>query len=581
MGVTYKLKQEVIDLIVQKKKEDPSLSCRKLAVLLEEAFHLNVSKSSINAVIKEFKLSSPVGRKSINPTKNFYIPPEKKQQLLSQVVPFLPPSIIPDAPEASESVLEEAQAFEDPINIEESVVPEPLRLRQDPLRCVNEAPVVTRQESAAQEPVFVWSEEKGILWEKAGLYFVWGLMQDLLQQSIIGGILATAADIDRERARILEAAVFLHVFGVAAAAEFHGASVDALWNMLEIDPAKGVRVLGDFLGKDLNVPSIGMLLEVELQAALAMTSYLKCSTPHGKSFCLTGGLTKILGPATSVDPAPVFKAVRDAVDLFVLRKQPVVLNMLGENIFAAQESLAFFSGQEDRLDKIELMAANNEKIWELVLNPVDQRDVLAVFEYNDEIAEKVVFETIDNPKTYYDAYSDEKYFLMEGVWSGFDEGRAWRAIVVQKDGTSVKFIVLCNADPIKINMINILEFCLEKPFFSLRNRPISHENMGFNIQSSAILRKKQDIFGLFKDIFELFNKILVKKLSFQDLKTDEMMQIYNLSGYVQHRNKDVLVRFVIPSNFSATTLLGSMVAMFGHGTLIDQNSNKYYFSIEK
>ncbi|MBF0122633.1 MAG: hypothetical protein HQL21_04385 [Candidatus Omnitrophica bacterium] len=90
MGVVYKLKQEIIDFIILKKKEAPSLSCRRLVDIIRSDFRLEVSKSSVNAVIKEFELSSPVGRRATyKAPKNFLIPQDKKEKLLQNVTPFL------------------------------------------------------------------------------------------------------------------------------------------------------------------------------------------------------------------------------------------------------------------------------------------------------------------------------------------------------------------------------------------------------------------------------------------------------------------------------------------------------------
>ncbi len=83
MGVTYKLKDEVVEFILRQKRDNPQISCRKLVIAIQSAFGLNVSKSSINAVIKEAHLSSPVGRTpaELSRTKKFTIPKEKKVQL--------------------------------------------------------------------------------------------------------------------------------------------------------------------------------------------------------------------------------------------------------------------------------------------------------------------------------------------------------------------------------------------------------------------------------------------------------------------------------------------------------------------
>lgn len=63
MGVIYKLKTEIKDYILEEKNNKPILSCRSLVSLIESRFQIKVSKSSINAVIKESGLSMPVGRR--------------------------------------------------------------------------------------------------------------------------------------------------------------------------------------------------------------------------------------------------------------------------------------------------------------------------------------------------------------------------------------------------------------------------------------------------------------------------------------------------------------------------------------
>lgn len=63
MGVIYKLLPQIKDFIVEKKKENPDLSCRKTSSLVFNKFHLKLSKSSVNALIKQAGLSSPIGRR--------------------------------------------------------------------------------------------------------------------------------------------------------------------------------------------------------------------------------------------------------------------------------------------------------------------------------------------------------------------------------------------------------------------------------------------------------------------------------------------------------------------------------------
>ena len=63
MGIVYKLKPEIKDYILEKKKEEPILSCRSLVSLLEKKFQIRVSKSSVNSIFKKAGLSQSVGRR--------------------------------------------------------------------------------------------------------------------------------------------------------------------------------------------------------------------------------------------------------------------------------------------------------------------------------------------------------------------------------------------------------------------------------------------------------------------------------------------------------------------------------------
>ena len=92
MGVVHKLKDEVVQFIIQKQKEDPSLSCRALSSIVEERFGQKVSKSSINNVLKKANLSNTVGRrKGIKGSrrrkehKTFRLSTQKKKNLFPDI----------------------------------------------------------------------------------------------------------------------------------------------------------------------------------------------------------------------------------------------------------------------------------------------------------------------------------------------------------------------------------------------------------------------------------------------------------------------------------------------------------------
>lgn len=62
----YKLKSEIKDFILQKAREHPELGCRKLSGLIQEAFKVDISKSTVGTVLKSEGLNKPAGRRSTN-----------------------------------------------------------------------------------------------------------------------------------------------------------------------------------------------------------------------------------------------------------------------------------------------------------------------------------------------------------------------------------------------------------------------------------------------------------------------------------------------------------------------------------
>jgi hypothetical protein len=129
MKDAYKLKNEIKQFIVDQKKTNLKLSCRKLIPLIQEKFGIKLSKSLINNVIKENKLSSPVGRTRIREK----ILPEKAESLI------IAPPLERTKPQPTEEkpgeplVQPEAEISlkELPPQIEEKLPEQPAELPQD------------------------------------------------------------------------------------------------------------------------------------------------------------------------------------------------------------------------------------------------------------------------------------------------------------------------------------------------------------------------------------------------------------------------------------------------------------------
>jgi hypothetical protein len=95
MAEPYKLKDEIKKFIIEKKKINPKLSCRSITPLIKENFGINLSKSTINAIIKENNLSNKVGR------------PRIRQKALTKPVELLP--VVPIILKVIEEIEPQAQ----------------------------------------------------------------------------------------------------------------------------------------------------------------------------------------------------------------------------------------------------------------------------------------------------------------------------------------------------------------------------------------------------------------------------------------------------------------------------------------
>lgn len=63
MGVVHKLTPEVREFILERKQQEPALSCRAITALVSDRYKIKLSKSSANSIFKQAGLSMPVGRK--------------------------------------------------------------------------------------------------------------------------------------------------------------------------------------------------------------------------------------------------------------------------------------------------------------------------------------------------------------------------------------------------------------------------------------------------------------------------------------------------------------------------------------
>ncbi|MBU1726883.1 MAG: hypothetical protein KJ880_04575 [Candidatus Omnitrophica bacterium] len=160
MGIIHKFKQEVRDFIIEQKKTNPNLGCRNLVDLIEEKFQVKVSKSSVNSIIKNAGLSSPIGRRLKKKRRKFKLPPvllpqePPAPQLTIQIpteeppeTPKEEPAITPPVEIQPEAPVEEKPP-EKPIEAPAEALPTEKAAEPPPLEAMPEMPAPPVSEPA-------------------------------------------------------------------------------------------------------------------------------------------------------------------------------------------------------------------------------------------------------------------------------------------------------------------------------------------------------------------------------------------------------------------------------------------------
>lgn len=181
MGVVHKLKDEVRDFILVQKNKNPKLSCRALVEVVNKRFGLEVSKSSINAIIQQASLSSKVGRPRVRvrietqPETNLSAELKKDEPLL---IEFESRKQIPE--------VKPLQEIAPPVAPPEIKPEIPQKIPEDKLPLEKEAPELPQaKERPSVEPLEIKSNE---IIENLGFFFLkaseWQFSSSILTEII-------------------------------------------------------------------------------------------------------------------------------------------------------------------------------------------------------------------------------------------------------------------------------------------------------------------------------------------------------------------------------------------------------------
>ncbi len=444
MGVVYKLKQEIYDFIILKKKEDPSLSCRKLVDIIEQTFRIQVSKSSVNAIIKEQALSNPVGRSAIfKAPKNFFIPQEKKDLLRANVVPFLKK----DPVSASDNEYSDPLAFV----IEKKAPQESIAVEYK--RDMAEEPVLSVKlpEDILANPVekirtpfeHIW-EDKGPLYKDAGTIFLRAPLWEVSREPVLGGLLKEWAG---------EGSVYKGIPGqweeMLFMAEEPLLRVDLIEKNITDERVFFLQEItaGDplemFRKKKL-IASEEMALESAVKSLTATAGAVRLVTRNGKTFRLHPGLREvyIADEKENIASEPLYKTMEMVADRLINNVKPLVStfplgHFFGEALFLGLTDA--LEGREDAIARIEVVGEDNKVLGVFEGFSAERRGYIFLTDVKEIFGEKRGG-ILDQQQTVVDPVSDEE------VGIGFGTvlvGEKIFAVVKERkeDGTSPRTFI--------------------------------------------------------------------------------------------------------------------------------------------
>lgn len=359
MGVVYKLKQEIIDFILEEKKVNPRLGCRNLVSIIEQKFQIKISKSSVNSVIKEADLSSSVGRKPIliekRPLK-YKIPEDKKIQSPENPADFTPPSpkpvvpVIPVPPPQPKPMVN----FAKPSPVPKKVAPPSEILPKKSEKVIVEVDV----------------PKKGALHDLMGGIFLKAAEWELNSTPVLGKIFSKYNGVSGLEADLIsEILLFFPLFGIAQAEDVRNYNGSGLWALHGLPAALETTKILQFIEKLEDKKNFYLRLFNEIPQIFAEGKYFKIFLQdRSEIVCDLQSKTIWSNNVQTRYSSSISRATNSIITRMITNVQPFLI----ENILNNSKELASFYNllaafeevSEKRVQKITLFDKNDREISE-------------------------------------------------------------------------------------------------------------------------------------------------------------------------------------------------------------------------
>ncbi len=290
MGVVYKLKKEIVDFIINEKKLNPSLGCRNLVGLVEAKFQTKISKSAINEVIKSAQLSSSIGRRPLVIRNHL-----KVSKTLSFPNAF-PPKIV------GPSSLREEEAF--------------LKSSQD----------------------------KGVLFDGAGCFFLKAAQWELFRRPMLGKMISkyVSPELINGADILMEVLLFLPMFGIQLS-EITAGRDSGLWAIHGLTQSiKGDKFLSLVNGLQ-DKKDFSLRLSNEIPQIFSEAVYSKIVLEDQTELVLDAQCRNLrsIKERLVYYSSPIEKSLERLIGNIIANGRPAIIKNISTEIVGAQDDYGF------------------------------------------------------------------------------------------------------------------------------------------------------------------------------------------------------------------------------------------------
>jgi hypothetical protein len=357
VGIKHKLNPEVKDFVITQKKGQPGLSCRRLSKLVTHKFNLQLSKSSINEIIKSAGLSLPVGRRLKNGCLS------AQQPIVSQgdikLIPAAPAEHVVSSP--AEALIQTPIVSPSPAQPDISApAPEqafPPEKIQEPVA----EPVAVDSQPAFTELIAPKEQiTNGVILLKAADYLLGGSAS--FKSLVYNNLEYSEGDLFP----LMEGLIYFSLFN----SDQEGCS--ALWPLIgrEFSPEALRKYLQELQTLKTTAAEINRVIPGLLQEGRA----IKVNYSDGTAAYLDGQLRTVW--STQYLPfsfTATLYNIKSYINKYFYKKEPFVLFMPPGNDLPAQEFFDFLSGLNYQGKMIQSFTVFGNRLEELETIPVEQR----------------------------------------------------------------------------------------------------------------------------------------------------------------------------------------------------------------